>query len=45
MAEAVAFFASEESSFITGQCVPVDGGQSIRLPVPLLEATMGTLNN
>jgi NAD(P)-dependent dehydrogenase (short-subunit alcohol dehydrogenase family) len=30
MAQVVAFFASDESSFITGQCLPVDGGQSIR---------------
>jgi len=30
MAQVVAFFASDESSFVTGQCLPVDGGQSIR---------------
>jgi len=34
MAQAVTFFASDESSFITGQCLPVDGGQSIRFARP-----------
>src|SRR5262245_9129220 len=35
MAHAVAFFASDESSFIPGQCLPVDGGQSVKYQIRL----------
>jgi 7-alpha-hydroxysteroid dehydrogenase len=34
LAETVAFLASEESSFMTGQVVTVDGGRSLLDAVP-----------
>lgn len=43
MAYTATFFASDESSFITGVCIPVDGGQTIKYPTPFEEATAGTI--
>jgi NAD(P)-dependent dehydrogenase (short-subunit alcohol dehydrogenase family) len=37
MAQVAAFFASDESSFITGQCLPVDGGQSTKYQIRLAD--------
>ena len=35
VAHAAVFLASDESAFITGHCLPVDGGQSQGVPVPV----------
>jgi len=32
------FFASDESWFVTGQCLGVDGGMSVKMLIPALEA-------
>ena len=34
VAAAAVFLASDEAKFITGVCLPVDGGQSCAVPIP-----------
>lgn len=38
IAQAAVFFASDESRFITGQILPVDGGYAVPMPIPKIEA-------
>jgi NAD(P)-dependent dehydrogenase (short-subunit alcohol dehydrogenase family) len=38
IAMAAVFFASDESSFITGQVLPVDGGIAVPMAIPKIEA-------
>jgi NAD(P)-dependent dehydrogenase (short-subunit alcohol dehydrogenase family) len=41
MAMAVVFFASDESAFITGQILPVDGGFVVPVPMPTITQRVG----
>jgi NAD(P)-dependent dehydrogenase (short-subunit alcohol dehydrogenase family) len=34
VANAAVFLASDDAQFITGVCLPVDGGQSCAIPLP-----------
>ena len=38
IAYAATFLASEESAYITGQLIPVDGGIGVYMPIPKIEA-------
>jgi NAD(P)-dependent dehydrogenase (short-subunit alcohol dehydrogenase family) len=38
IAMAAVFFASDESQFITGQILPVDGGIGVPMPIPKIQA-------
>jgi meso-butanediol dehydrogenase / (S,S)-butanediol dehydrogenase / diacetyl reductase len=35
LADAVLFLVSDESTFVTGACIPVDGGKSVQMNIPL----------
>jgi NAD(P)-dependent dehydrogenase (short-subunit alcohol dehydrogenase family) len=37
LATVAVFFASDESKYITGQLLPVDGGYSVPMPIPKIE--------
>lgn len=34
LADAVLFLVSDESTFVTGACIPVDGGKSVQMNIP-----------
>jgi NAD(P)-dependent dehydrogenase (short-subunit alcohol dehydrogenase family) len=34
LADAVLFLVSDESTFVTGVCLPVDGGKSVQMNIP-----------
>jgi meso-butanediol dehydrogenase/(S,S)-butanediol dehydrogenase/diacetyl reductase len=34
LANAVLFLLSDESTFVTGACLPVDGGKSVQMHIP-----------
>jgi NAD(P)-dependent dehydrogenase (short-subunit alcohol dehydrogenase family) len=43
IADPVIFLASDEARFITGECLRVDGGMSIRMAVPKLDPAMAAM--